>query len=87
MVPVIFVTFAALTLSAGPAPQRRHRHHPAGIVGPLVADPNALYSQRARKRMVAYLKLRLLELREQHLERAAQAIERRLPVSELLKGP
>ncbi|MDQ2907714.1 MAG: hypothetical protein M3R44_00005 [Candidatus Eremiobacteraeota bacterium] len=52
-----------------------------------VADPNALYSQRARKRMAMYLKLRLLELRELHLERAAAAIERRLPLSELLKGP
>jgi len=87
MVPVAFVAFAALTLSVPPAPHRRQRHHPAGIVRPLLADPNALYSVRARKRMVAYLTLRLLELREAHLERAAEAIERRLPVSELLKGP
>lgn len=55
--------------------------------GAAVADPNALYSQRARRRMATYLKLRLRELRELHLERAAAAIERRLPLSELLKGP
>ena len=92
MVPIAFVTLAALTLSPARAPHRGHRHHPSELarplVGrPLVADPNVLYSVRARKRMVTYLKLRLLELRELHLTRAAEAIERRLPLSELLSGP
>ncbi len=87
MVPIAFVTLAVLTLSPVRAPHRGHPHHRAEIVRPLIADPNVLYSQRARKRMVAYLKLRLLELRELHLARAAEAIERHLPVSELLKEP
>ncbi|MBC5799434.1 MAG: hypothetical protein GIX03_03175 [Candidatus Eremiobacteraeota bacterium] len=87
MVPLVFVTLAAVTLSCTTPPHRHQRHHAPALIGPLAADPNLLYSARARKRMVAYLKLRLLELREQHLERAAAAIERRLPVSELLKGP
>ena len=56
---------------------------PAAQLG--IADPNALYSIRARKRFAAYLRLRLLELREEHLSRAAEAIERHISVSTLLE--
>ncbi len=87
MLPAAFVALAALTLSAAPPNRRRPRSTRTAIRLSAAADPNALYSQRARRRMAMYLKLRLLELRELHLERAAAAIERRLPVSELLKGP
>jgi hypothetical protein len=44
-----------------------------------------LYSARARRRVAAYLRLRLLELRKMGLERAADVVERRLPVEELLR--
>ena len=95
-----FVTVAALTLSPTPQPARpsppasvagRHaavaeRHPPEGL-RLASSDPNALYSLRARKRFAAYLRLRLLELRQEHLTRAADAIERRIPVSALLDGP
>ncbi len=44
-----------------------------------------LFSLRARRRFAAYLRIRLLEMREEGLERAAEAVERRLPVDELLE--
>ncbi len=49
------------------------------------APPADLYSARARRRFASYLRLRLLELREAGLERAAQAVERRLSVDDLLR--
>ena len=48
---------------------------------PTVAE---LYSLRARRRMATYLRLRLLEWREQGLERAADVVERRLSVDVLV---
>lgn len=43
-----------------------------------------LYSLRARRRFAAYLRLRLLEMREAGLERAAEAVERRVPADALV---
>jgi len=43
-----------------------------------------LYSLRARRRFAAYLRMRLLEMREAGLERAADAVERRLPADALV---
>jgi hypothetical protein len=48
------------------------------------APSGELFSLRARRRFAAYLRIRLLEMREAGLERAAEAVERRLPVEELL---
>ena len=90
----VFVTVAALTLSPTPPPSRpspaasvAHRERGVGPPRLTLSDPSALYSLRARKRFAAYLRLRLLELRQEHLTRAADAIERRIPVSQLLDGP
>ncbi|HMD02016.1 MAG TPA: hypothetical protein VKG44_03520 [Candidatus Baltobacteraceae bacterium] len=74
----VFVTCALLAPSTprpSPAPGR-----------PRVVQRSAgdLYSLRARRRFASYLRLRLLELREAGLERAAKAIERRVPVEDLL---
>jgi len=44
-----------------------------------------VYSLRARRRFAAYLRLRLLEMREAGLERAANVVEHRLPVDTLLR--
>ncbi len=72
MLPPAFVTT--------PPPASSHalraaaRHIPA-------AD---LYSLRARRRFASYLRLRLLELREARLERAADVVEGRLPVDVLV---
>jgi hypothetical protein len=44
-----------------------------------------LFSLRARRRFAAYLRMRLLEMREAGLARAADAVERGLPVDDLLR--
>jgi hypothetical protein len=93
----VFVTLAAVTLStpspsagagaarAGPTAPRRAGKAPSSAQAPRVPlDPNELYSSRARRRIASYLRLRLLELREENLERAAEVIRRRLPVDTLL---
>ncbi len=49
----------------------------------LVARSDA-YGTRARRRFAAYLRLRLLEMREAGLERAAAVVERQLPVDALV---
>lgn len=46
-----------------------------------------VYSRRALRRARTILLLKLLELREARLERVRKAIERRLPVEELLDRP
>jgi hypothetical protein len=45
------------------------------------------YSPRVRRSTITYLRLRLLELREQGLDRARAAIEHRLSIDELLAEP
>ncbi|MBC5810605.1 MAG: hypothetical protein GIW95_07115 [Candidatus Eremiobacteraeota bacterium] len=42
-----------------------------------------LYSARARRRAATLFRLRLLELRKAGLERAADVVERRLPIDAL----
>jgi hypothetical protein len=49
--------------------------------------PDDLYSLRARRRFASYLRMRLLELRKEGLERAADVIEHRLPVDALPPDP
>lgn len=47
----------------------------------------ALYSRRALRRARIILQLKLLELRSERLERVRKAVERRIPIDELLKDP
>ncbi len=99
MLSTLFVTLAALTLSApSPLPSslgpRAVRTARAATPAPAPAPPGAspspavrpeeLYSLRARRRFAAYLRLRMLELRAEGLSRAADVIERRLPVDDLI---
>ena len=78
-----FVAIAALTLSARTAPATASAK--ASPPPPRTVRAGELYSLRARRRFAAYLRMRLLELRAQHLDRAADAIEHRLSVDELLR--
>ncbi len=93
MLPTLFVTFAALTLSTPPPrPSPSPRAAPAvrSLARPTAARAlrtDDLYSLRARRRFAAYLRMRLLELREEGLERAADVIERRLPIDTLVPKP
>lgn len=81
-----FVSFAVLTVSpsprsASPAPAQIHQRARAPRPqGPAAVQADQLYSLRARRRFAAYLRLRLLELREAGLDRAAAVVERKLPV-------
>ena len=79
MIPLVFVTFAAVTLSPSSTP-RAVRARPAAAR----YRSDELYSLRARRRFATYLRMRLLELRQEGLSRAADAVERRIPVQSLV---
>ena len=92
MVKAFFGAVAALTLwtlapavSATPPLQMPHAAHPLPQKSHS-PSPEDLYSLRARRRFAAYLRLRLLEWREEGLERAAAVVERRLSVDTLVPG-
>jgi hypothetical protein len=86
------IAFLLLLASAGPAyatsiaPRQPHhqasRRHPAGLGRQL-----DLFAPRVRRSLAVYLRLRMLELREEDLDRARLAIERRLSIDDLLAGP
>jgi hypothetical protein len=84
-------TLAVLTLScASPSPRAAARKAPASAASsaPRLRLPvGDVYSARAKRRMASYLRMRLLELREQGLRRAIDVVERRLPLDALLRVP
>jgi hypothetical protein len=74
----------------------------AGLAGPALAAPTAspsptsapapivardLYSMHARRMVQAYLRLRMLEMRESDLDRARAVVEGRLSVNDLFATP
>lgn len=86
-----FVTIVTLTVSltnplptASPAPAAHRQAERARPLGRPQLRADELYAPRARRRFAAYLRLRLLEMREAGLERAAAVVERRLPVETLV---
>jgi hypothetical protein len=80
------LTLAVLLSASGVAAKVARRHHATALP---TAAPNVhdLYSQRALRRAKTILQLKLLELRQERLERLRKAIERRIPLDELLKQP
>ncbi len=79
------MTLAVLGSQTPPVrPAHQHPNRPAASVLGLPPNSGDLYSLRARRRFASYLRLRLLELREANLERAAAVVERRLPFASLL---
>ena len=83
-----YLAALALTLALAaslPAAARVPRHGPTRrtVSAPLSAA--SLYSARALRRARMILQLKLLELREERLERVRKAIERRVPIDQLLK--
>jgi hypothetical protein len=91
MLTGFFVTVAALTLST-PRPVASAASPPRGTAHSVPQRSRAvsaedLYSLRARRRFAAYLRLRMLEWREEGLERAAAVVEHRLSVDALVPGP
>ena len=88
----VFVTIsisAALILSRAPgAPSPSPAPRPLGAGRAAAAlRSDELYALRARRRFTTYLRLRLLELREEGLDRAAAAIEHRIRIDELVPLP
>ncbi|GAC1299277.1 MAG: hypothetical protein NVSMB19_03040 [Vulcanimicrobiaceae bacterium] len=85
-----FVTLVILTVYMTPGmafaaqPAALGTPH-GGSAGRLQLPADELYAPRARRRFAAYLRLRLLEMRQAGLVRAAAVVERRLPVDELVR--
>ena len=75
---------AVLPAAASPA---RHRHAKRRAPAPAAASASALYSRRALRRARIILELKLLELRSERLERVREAIEKHVPLDDLLKTP
>lgn len=73
---------AALLLTAGSAARPRPRPRPSAA-----PDPAQIYSARALRKARIILELKLLQLREERLERVRKAIERHVPVDRILADP
>jgi hypothetical protein len=83
----VFASFALLGRAA-PSAANGEPHAPAALASPKDTSRRIeLYSPRLRRSSVMYLRLRLLELREEGLERARAVIEHRLSIDELLGEP
>jgi hypothetical protein len=73
-------------LAAAPAAHHRHARHSRY---PNLTPPAAgidIYSRRALRRARTILQLKLLELREEQLERVRRAVERGVPIDRLLNA-
>lgn len=77
-----------LFVAAAPAHHHhgRHARHQHAALTPLPAGVE-LYSRRALRRARIILQLKLLELREEQLDRVRRAIQRRIPIDRLLNEP
>ncbi|HEX5273657.1 MAG TPA: hypothetical protein VFW34_00080 [Candidatus Rubrimentiphilum sp.] len=79
-------TVLALTslclLAAAPAAHHRHaRHSRHPNLAPPAAAAIEIYSRRALRRARIILQLKLMELREEQLDRVRRAVERRINAS------
>lgn len=72
---------AAAPGAAAPTPSPRPTAAPSRLVA------TDLYAQHVRRLVQNYLRLRLLQLREEDLDRARAVIEGRLPVEVLVPTP
>lgn len=66
-------------------PHHRHtgRRHTAATAAAVSAED--LYSRRALRRARIILELKLMELRSERLERVRKALEKHVPIDQLLK--
>ena len=83
--PAAIALTLALIFCTGGAAAKRPAPHRAAATAPAVKLD--LYSRRALRRARTILQLKLLELREERLERARKAVLRRIPIDELLRTP
>ena len=81
----VALTLALLVCTAGAAAKHQVPHRPSAT--PVPRAKLDLYSQRALRRARTILQLKLLQLREERLDRARQAVLRRITVDDLLRTP
>lgn len=74
---------ASLPAAAKKPSHPRAHHRRAEPAATMPAED--LYSRRALKRARTILELKLMELRAEHLERLRKALEKHLPIDQLLK--
>jgi hypothetical protein len=79
---VLFCSMLATPAGARPVPAPHPSPRPARAAHRLTAS--ALYARRSRRLVQAYLRLKLLEMREVDLERARKVVERKLGIRALL---
>lgn len=75
--------FAAAAAATSPTPKPKAPPKAAAAALPA-AD---LYSRSARRRMATYLRMRLLELRKEELDRIARVVEGKLRLDDLFASP
>lgn len=68
-------------------PRHRHTTHRRATAATASVPAEDLYSRRALRRARIILELKLMELRSERLERVRKALEKHVPIDELLKGP
>jgi hypothetical protein len=81
----IGLTLPGPVRAAAPATPRATPSPPPIVAKRPAADATSLYSPHARRLIQAYLRLRLLELREEDLDRVRAVIEGKLRLDDLLK--
>jgi hypothetical protein len=96
MLITAFALASVTTFFSGePSPTRAHAPSES-VAGRLHEQPNEatasfeandLYASRFRRRAAGYLRLRLMELRAERLERVERAIRGDLSIEELLRRP
>jgi len=69
--------------ASAPASAKHSRHRSSAYAAPTPSLE--MFSRRALRRARTILLLKLLELREERLDRARRVIEKRLPISTLLQ--
>lgn len=82
------LTLALTTLlpAAARVPRHRHTARHASVTAASVSAED-LYSRRALRRARIILELKLMELRSERLERVRKALEKHVPIDELLNSP
>ena len=86
MLIAAFAAAAALTLS--PPPRGRKPTPSHAVSRPAQARASAdLYSARAKRRFASFIRMRLLELRLRGLRLAADVVEKRMTLDDLLRSP
>lgn len=72
---------ASLPADANAARRPHAKHHAYAAA----AAPSVIYSRRALRRAKIILELKLMELRAERLERVRKAIQRHVPIDEILR--